>query len=104
MKVLLLAIVLLLVTPTFTVNAQDTDGERIARLEETVYNHLVTKADLERARSDILIATKTDIANLKTDLEDKIANNGYITWAIIVVVSIFGGKARQLLRLEPVQE
>lgn len=122
MKALLFAIVLLLSVPAFTVNAQDTDGERIARLEETVYNHLATKADLEKARSDILLATKADIINLRAelrsdidtlrneleakidDLEKSINFNNYATWIIFVVVTIFGGKARQLLRLEPVQE
>lgn len=109
MKTILLMSTLFLSLCVTTVNAQEplTDGERIIRLEETVYNHLATKADLERFRSDILIATKTDIATLRSELEVKIsalesriANNSYITWGIIVIVSILGGKVRQFLRLE----
>ncbi len=86
---------LIFVTP---VHAQDglTDGERIARLEGA-YEHLATKSDIGNLRVEL----QKDMNDLRSELESKIDNNGYITWAIIVIVSIFGGRARRFFRIEP---
>lgn len=58
---------------------------------------LATKADLESVRSEL----KNEINNMKTDLEKNINTSGYITWGVIIVLSVLGGKARQFLKLEP---
>lgn len=88
-----LAILFIFVSPTY---AQEglTEGERIARMEGA-YEHLATKADVANLRTEL----KDDITNLQNELESKISNNGYITWGIVIVASLFGSRARKFLRL-----
>ena len=72
------------------------NAERIAKLEAG-YEHLATKADVERVRTDVE-KVRTDVEKLRTDVE-KLRSD--LTWRILLAMGALTAIFAAIVRLPP---
>lgn len=65
-----------------------TENERLSRLEGA-YEHLATKADVERARADVE-RVRTDVERVRTDVEQVRSELKGMKWIIGVGIAAAG--------------
>lgn len=65
-----------------------TENERLSRLEGA-YEHLATKADVERARADVE-RVRTDVERIRTDVEQVRSELKGMKWIIGVGIAAAG--------------
>lgn len=65
-----------------------TESERLSRLEGA-YEHLATKADVERARADVE-RVRTDVERVRTDVEQVRSELKGMKWIIGVGIAAAG--------------
>ena len=83
--------------------ASSSNAERIAKLEAG-YEHLATKADVERVRTDVesvrtdVESVRTDVEKLRTDIE-KLRSD--LTWRILLAMGALTAIFAAIVRLPP---